>query len=32
MNLQLLNEDLPILVIHEGEEHQRYYKWFKNKK
>jgi len=32
MNLQLLNEDLPILVIHRGEEQQRYYKWFKNKK
>ena len=32
MNLQLLNEGLPILVIHQGEEQKRYYKWFKNKK
>jgi len=32
MNFQLLNEDLPILVIHEGEEQQRYYKWFKGVK
>ena len=32
MNFQLLNEDLPILVIHKGEEQQRYYKWFKDSK
>ncbi len=29
MNLQLLKEGLPILVIHEGKEQQGYYKWFK---
>jgi len=28
MNMQRLNHDLPILVIHEGEEQQEYYKWF----
>lgn len=28
MNWQRLKEDLPILVIHEGEEQYDYYKWF----
>jgi len=32
MNIQRLKIKLPILIIHEGEEQQRYYKWFKNKK
>ena len=32
MNLQLLNEELPILIIHEGEEQLKYYKWFKEQK
>lgn len=31
MNIQLLNEKLPILIIHEGKEQQEYYKWFKEK-
>lgn len=29
MNLQRLNAGLPVMVIHEGEEQQEYYKWFK---
>lgn len=29
MNWQRLQEDLPILIIHVGEEQQNYYQWFK---
>ncbi len=29
MNIQRLKIDLPLLIIHEGEEQQRYYRWFK---
>lgn len=29
MNWQRLKTDLPVLIIHEGEEQQEYYKWFK---
>lgn len=29
MNIQLINEGLPLLIIHTGEEQQKYYKWFK---
>ncbi len=32
MNLHLMKEGLPILIIHEGEEQQRYYNWFKEVK
>jgi Fic family protein len=32
MNIQRLNANLPILIIHEGEEQLDYYKWFKEKK
>ncbi len=32
MNLQKLNEELPLLIIHEGEEQMEYYKWFKEKR
>lgn len=30
MNIQRLNYNLPLLVIHEGEEQLKYYEWFKN--
>ena len=30
MNWQRIKARLPILIIHEGEEQQEYYKWFKN--
>ena len=30
MNLQRLNAGLPLLVIHEGVQQIKYYKWFKN--
>jgi Fic family protein len=29
MNIQRLKNNLPILIIHEGEEQMKYYKWFK---
>ena len=29
MNIQRLRIGLPILIIHEGEEQMKYYKWFK---
>jgi fido (protein-threonine AMPylation protein) len=29
MNIQRLKIGLPLLIIHEGEEQQEYYKWFK---
>lgn len=29
MNIQRLNEEKPLLIIHEGKEQQEYYKWFK---
>jgi len=28
MNLQRINQDLPVLVIHAGKEQYEYYKWF----
>lgn len=28
LNIQRLNADLPILIIHEGKEQMKYYKWF----
>jgi len=31
MNVQMINADLPLVIIHEGEEQQEYYKWFKTK-
>ena len=31
MNIQRLNEGLPLLIIHEGKEQMKYYKWFKEK-
>ncbi len=32
MNIQRLKFELPLLIIHEGEEQQEYYKWFKEDK
>jgi Fic family protein len=32
MNIQYINAKLPILIIHEGEEQQKYYNLFKRKK
>ena len=32
MNVQRLKIGLPVLIIHEGEEQQEYYTWFKEKK
>lgn len=32
MNIQRLKIGLPILVIHEGEDQQKYYQWFKENK
>lgn len=29
MNIQRLNAELPIMIIHEGKEQQEYYKWFR---
>ncbi len=29
MNIQRLNAELPLLIIHEGEEQKSYYGWFK---
>jgi len=29
MNVQMINLDHPLLIIHEGEEQYEYYKWFK---
>ena len=31
MNIQMINSNLPLLIIHQGEEQQEYYKWFKTK-
>lgn len=31
MNLQRLNMGLPLLIIHEGEEQMRYYRWFRER-
>ena len=31
MNIQMISSNLPLLIIHQGEEQQEYYKWFKTK-
>ncbi|NCN51627.1 Fic family protein, partial [archaeon] len=31
MNIQLINSNLPLKIIHQGEEQQKYYGWFKLK-
>ena len=32
MNIQMLNQEYPLLIIHEGKEQQEYYKWFNKSK
>lgn len=30
MNAQMLNANLPLIIIHKGEEQEKYYKWFRS--